>query len=77
MYILTLDPRVAHALPRVTRAPRHVMCPRQGMWRLAYVRDFAEEKVLHTFRVGKSGMVLVAKLQFLPKNTLDKAPSTP
>ena len=44
---------------------------------LAYVRDFAQEKVLHTFRVGKSGMVLVAKLQFLPKNLLDKAPSTP
>ena len=152
MYILTLDPRVAHARPRSTRAPRHVMChdkalsphisritgnathdvahaqevivnhgecsmampawvggrceigndrryipsskcllkntlpntinghrhksPNIGEKCLVYVRYFAQEKVLHTFRAGKSGMVFVAKTQFLPKNPLDNLLST-
>ena len=45
--------------------------PNIGEKCLAYVRYFAQEKVLHTFRAGKSGMVYVAKTQFLPKNPLD------
>ena len=51
--------------------------PNIGEKCLIYVRYFAQEKVLHTFRAGKSGMVFVAKTQFLPKNPLDNPPSTP
>jgi len=51
--------------------------PNIGEKCLAYVRYFAQEKVLHTFRAGKSGMVFVAKTQFSPKNPLDNPPSTP
>ena len=53
-----------------------IKSPNVGENCLAYVRDFAQEKVLHTFHVGKSGMVFVAKTQFSTKNPLDEAPST-